>query len=390
MKTLKKMAAFLLCAVMAFACVGCGGGGDANKPIKIGFAGCISGADAYLGQTAVLALQDKVAEINEAGGILGRKVELVSYDIGLDPTPETINAANRLIEQDGVVAIIGPESSDQVIAAVDIMQNAKVPMLATTASNEAVTVKANGELNEYMFRMCFIDSYQGEALAMYAYDKLGFTKVAVLGDIANLYTQGIQNYFVDKFKALGGTITSIEGFVETDTEFRAALTNIKNSDAEAILIATGTYKVAGYIGQQCKELGIDLKILGVDGWYADDLIPFAGEVLNGSIMCSMMDEFSEEYTAYREAFNAKHGTNPNYFAYYAVDALMCIQWAIEKSGEATGEAIAKTLGGAQDIPVFTGTLTIDKATHNPVDKSIYILEVTPDGFKTIEKFEPKA
>ena len=389
MKNLKKIAALALVGLIALACAGCGGNSK-DAPIKIGFVGCISGADAYLGQTAVLALEDKVAEINEAGGILGRKVELVSYDIGLDPTPETINAANRLVEQDGVVAIIGPESSDQAIAAVDIMQDAKVPMLVTTASNETVTVSEDGKLNDYMFRMCFIDAYQGEALAMYTYNKLGITKVAVLGDIANLYTQGIQEFFIEKYEALGGTITSVEGFVDTDTEFRAALTNIKNSDAEAILIATGTYKIAGYIGQQCRELGIGLQILGVDGWYADDLIPFAGDVLDGSVMCSMMDETAPEYTAYREAFSAKHGTNPNYFAYYAVDALMCIQWAIEKSGEATGEAISKALGGAQDIPVFTGTLTIDAATHNPVDKSIYILEVTADGFKTIEKYDPKS
>lgn len=396
MKALKRAVAFLLCSTMILALVACGkkesnGSGTSDDgSIKIGFVGYISGVDAYLGQTAKLALEDAVEEINANGGIIGRQVELISYDIGLDPTPETVNAANRLIEQDKVVAVIGPESSDQVIAAVDIMEKAKVPMLATTASNEVCTVSESGELHEHMFRMCFIDSYQGEALAMYAYNVLNLRKVAILGDIANLYTQGIQNYFIQKFEDLGGEITSVEGCVDTDTEFRAPLTNIKNSDAEAILIATGAYKVAGYIGQQYQELGLTQQILGVDGWYADDLIPFAGKELSGSIMCAMMDETAEEYTAYREAFNAKHGVNPNYFAYYALDALDCIKWAIEKSGQADGDVIAKTLAGAEDIPVFTGTLTISAEDHNPVDKSIYILRVTPDGFETVEKYDPKA
>jgi len=388
MKTLKRISALVLCLLMVVSFCACGGSKDENAPIKIGFIGCISGNDAYLGQTAQKALEDRVAEVNEAGGIIGRKVELICYDIGLDPTPETVNATNRLIEQDKVCAIIGPESSDQVIAAVDICAQGKVPMLGTTASNELCTVAEDGTLNEYIFRMCFIDSYQGEALAMYTYNELGIEKVAVLGDIANLYTQGIQNYFIAEFEELGGTITSVEGFVDTDTEFRAPLTNIKNSDAEAILIATGTYKIAGYIGKQALELGLDVQILGVDGWYAEDLISFAGTELDGAIMCSMMDEAAEEYTAYREAFSAKHGDMPNLYAYYALDAFECIKWAIEKTGEATGESIAKTLSGAEDIPAFTDSLTISAEDHNPVNKSIYILEVTPEGFKTVEKYEP--
>ena len=389
MKTVKKNFVIVLCLSILLTCFGCSKDAE-DGPIKIGFIGYISGVDAYLGQTAKLALEDKVEEINNNGGILGREVELITYDIGLDPTPETVNAANRLVEQDNVVAIIGPESSDQVIAAIDIVQNAKGPLLGTTASNEACTVSETGELHDYIFRMCFIDSYQGEALAMYAYNELGIRNVAVLGDIGNLYTQGIQEYFIDKFESLGGNITSVEGFVDTDTEFRAPLTNIKNSDAEAILIAVGAYKVAGYIGQQCEELGIDLQILGVDGWYSEELIPFAGKELEGSIMCSMMDETAEEYTEYREQFYEKHNTSPNYYAYYALDALDCIQWAIEKSGKATGEAIAATLSGAEDIPVFTGSLTISAEDHNPVDKSIYIMEVTEEGFKTIDKYDPKA
>lgn len=387
MRNLRKMTAFTLALLFALLPLsGCGGGGDT---IKIGFVGCISGVDAYLGQTAVLALEDHVKELNDKGGLLGKKVELVSYDIGLDPTTETVNATNRLIEQDKVVAIIGPESSDQAIAAVDITEKAKVPMIVTTASNESVTVRDDGSLNNYMFRMCFIDSYQGKALADYVYEKMGIRKVAVLGDIANIYTQGIQQHFIKQFKALGGTITAEEGFTDQDTEFRAPLTSIKNSDAEAILIATGTYKIAGFIAQQAKELGMTQQILGVDGWFSQDILSFAGPQLEGAIMSNTMADDDPQFAAYREEFAKKHpGQSVNVFAYYALDAILAIEYAIEKQQSADPVKIKEALETMTDVPVFTCNLTIDPATHNPLNKPITILEITGSQFVTVETFVP--
>lgn len=406
MKRFKKLCALLITLAMMFSITACGGAGSdsASKeissapadsstpegdPIKVGFIGTCSGAEAYLGQTAQLALEDYIEEINAKGGVLGRPLKLVPYDIGLDPTAECVNATNRLIEQDKVCAIIGPESSTQASAAVDIVESAHVPMIVTTASNERLTVREDGTLNQYMFRMCFLDSYQGEALAHYAYDRLGLRHVAVLGDIANLYTQAIQNYFISEFEALGGEITSVEGFVDTDTDFRAPLANIKNSNAEAILVATGMYRMAGFIGQQCKELGMDQRILGVDGWYAQEIIDFAGKELDGSIMACMVDDEADEFTEYRKKFAEKHsGESVNYFAYYAVDALMAVQWAINETGSANPEDIARAMSTMKDVPVMTCDLTIDPETHNPINKPVYILEVTPEGFKTVEKYVP--
>lgn len=390
-KLTKLIVAVLVVAVLALSLVGCGGGGGGDK-IKIGFLGCMSGVDSYLGQTAKLALEDRIAEINEAGGLIGKQVELIVYDIGLDPVPETIQAATRLIEQDKVCAIIGPESSSEAIAVVEIIQAGQVPMLVTTASNETVTVREDGGLNDFMFRMCFIDSYQGEALADYVYNKMGLRKIAVLGDVNNLYTQGIQEFFISEFEGLGGEITSIEGFTDVDTEFRAPLQNIKNSDAEGILIATGTYKIAGFIGQQAKELDMDLQILGVDGWYAKEIIDFAGAELNGAIMSNTMQDDDPQFADYAAAFAEKHpGQTVNVFAYYALDALACIEWAITTSGSAEPVTIKETLETMSNVPVFTtDSFTIDPETHNPLNRPIVILEITPDGFKTLETFVPGA
>lgn len=392
MKKARKILSVLLVLAMSLSLFGCGPkDSDADSgtgPIKIGFIGNCSGPEAYLGQTAQMALEDYVKEVNANGGVLGRELQLITYDIGLDPTAETVNSANRLIEQDRVCAIIGPESSTQASAAIDIVEKAHVPLIGTTTSNERLTVREDGTLNQYMFRMCFIDDYQGEALASYAYEGLGLRKVAVLGDIANLYTQAIQNSFIEKFQERGGTITSVEGFVDSDTDFRAPLANIKDSGAEGILVATGMYRIAGFIGQQCVELGMDQQILGVDGWYANEIIEFAGKELNGAVMVSMIDDQAEEFTSYREQFYEKHGETVNYYAYYAVDALMSIIYAINEAGSDDSEQIAVALANMKDVPVMTCELTIDPETHNPVNKPVYILEVTPDGFKTIEKFTP--
>lgn len=397
MKKTRKILAMLLALAMVLSLCACGknsndggsaGDGGNAGPIKIGFIGNCSGPEAYLGQTAQMALEDYVQEVNDNGGVLGREIQLITYDIGLDPTAETVNSANRLIEQDHVCAIIGPESSTQASAAVDIVEKAHVPLIGTTTSNARLTVREDGTLNQYMFRMCFLDEYQGEALAAYAYESLGLRKVAVLGDIANLYTQAIQNCFIEKFQERGGTVTSVEGFVDSDTDFRAPLANIKDSGAEGILVATGMYRIAGFIGQQCVELGMDQQILGVDGWYANEIIEFAGKELNGAVMVSMIDDQAEEFAAYRDQFYAKHGETVNYYAYYAVDALMAIIHAINTAGTDDSEKIADALAHMTDVPVMTCSLTIDPETHNPVNKPVYILEVTPEGFKTIEKFIP--
>jgi branched-chain amino acid transport system substrate-binding protein len=387
MKKISSFWAILVFVVLSFSPAAFG----ANDTIKIGFIGCMSGVDAYLGQTAILALRDRVEEINAKGGIIGKKIELIAYDIGLDPTTETINATNRLIEQDKVVAIIGPESSDQAITAVDIVNNAKVPMIVTTASNETVTIREDGTLNEYMFRMCFIDSYQGKALANYAFNTMGIRKLAVLGDIANLYTQGIQQYFIKEFEALGGKITSEEGFTDQDTEFRAPLANIKNSDAEAILIATGTYKIAGFIGQQAKELGMNHQILGVDGWFAQEILTFAGPQLDGAILSNTMADDDPLFENYRKAFAEKHsGQSVNIFAYYALDALMSIEYAIIEANNIDPVQIKEKLENMVNVPVFTSNLTIDPATHNPLNKPIVILEIKDGKFVTKGSFIPES
>jgi branched-chain amino acid transport system substrate-binding protein len=184
---------------------------SAEKKVKIGFVAQMTGPDSYIGQAAKVALEDRVKEINDKGGIKGYKVELITYD-SRSEVPDAVTAAKRLIEQDRVAGVIGPEWSGAAIPIASIADNAKVPFIATTASNVKVTVDDNNAVHPYMFRACFIDPYQGYALADFAYRDLGKRKAAFITDVTAAYSVGIQNYFETHFKELGGEVVAKEGY----------------------------------------------------------------------------------------------------------------------------------------------------------------------------------
>lgn len=399
MKMWKKGLALLLVFVMVFSMAACGSSGTeeeelpgitAGDTIKIGFVGFLSGAEAYLGQGAKLALEDYIAEVNEAGGVLGKNLELVAYDIGMDPNTEIVNACNRLIQQDKVVAIIGPESTEQAMIAIPIMQEAEVPLIVTTASNVLVTVDEEGNVYDYMFRMCFVDPYQGTALANFAFNDLGLSKTAFLGDVTNIYCEGIQNYYKAEFERLGGEIVCEEGMMASDVDFRAQLTAIAESGADSLMLATGSYKVASFVAKQMKQLGLDIQLLGVDGWYATELLDMAGPELEGAFMTSMISDDDPMFAEYIANFTEKHpGVTPNVYAYYALDAAMAIVHSIEAAEVANSAAIADELAVMDNVPLFTGNFTMEEDTHNPHNKTVSILEIKDSKYTTYKLYTPE-
>lgn len=401
MKKWKRTLAVLITAAMIFSLAACGNsgsgeGGDgqdgitAGDTIKVGYVGVLSGADAYLGQSAKTALEDYIEELNENGGIQGKKVELIAYDIGMDPNTEIVNAVNRLIQQDKAVAIIGPESSEQAMIAIPIVNEAKVPLIVTTASNVKVTVDDEGNVYPYMFRMCFVDPYQGTALASFAYEDLGLRKTAFLGEVTNIYAQGIQDYYEETFTDLGGEVVSKQGMMQTDVDFRAQLTKIAESGADSVLLATGSYKVVAFVAKQAKQLGLDVQLLGVDGWYAKELMELAGPELEGSFMTNMISDDDPMFQEYIASYTEKHpGKTPNVYAYYALDAMMAIEYAINESGEANSAVIAEYLSNMNDVQLFTSKFTMEQDTHNPHNKPVSIIRITDSEYTTYKMYEPK-
>ncbi|HOX31062.1 MAG TPA: ABC transporter substrate-binding protein [Spirochaetales bacterium] len=374
--------------ILSLALAGCGGG----KTIKLGFDAQMTGPDAYVGQAAKYALEDRVKEINAAGGIKGHKLELITYDSRSEPA-EAITAAKRLMEQDRVVGIIGPEWSAAAIPLGPMAAAAKTPIIATTASNTKVTVGDDGKVQPYMFRTCFIDPYQGTALADFAYKELGKRKAAFITDVSAAYSTGIQSFFEEQFTKLGGAVVAKEGYQTNDTEFRAQISKISKSGADLLVVPTSTYRDIALVAKQASALGLKIQYLGVDGWIADELLGLAANELQGAFLSSGLSPDAPQFAEFNAAFEKAHNMKANVYAYYALDALYAFEHAIgeaiAKDGKATGPAIRDALEGMKDVPVFTSKMTVEPETHNPHNKPVIIMTIEGGKWKDVKVYEPK-
>ncbi len=367
---------------------GCGSG---EKTLKVGYITEQTGVDAYVGAASVPAMKDYVDEINAKGGVGGYKIELIVYDTRSE-VPDAVTVAKRLMDQDKVVAIIGPSWSSAGIPLADIADAAKVPMVATTASNVNVTVSEDGKLHPYMFRVCFIDPYQGYAQADFAYNKLGLRKAAFLTDVASPYTVGLHKFFKDHFLELGGEIVAEEGYTQGDTEFRAQLAKIKDAGAELLVVDSYTFKDFGLAAQQAEALGMDIQLMAGDGVFVPELLEMAGPQLEGAIVTTGVSESAPEFAEFNKAFEAKHGVQANIYTYYGLDALMAIEYAIgeaAKKGEVTPTAIRDELENMKDVQLFTSKVTMEPDTHNPHNKPLLIMTIKNSQWELTETFQPQ-
>jgi branched-chain amino acid transport system substrate-binding protein len=377
----------LVLVLLATSLSGC----SSEKKVKIGFVAQMTGADSYIGQAAKVALEDRVKEINDKGGIKGYKLELITYD-SRSLVPDAVAAAKRLIEQDRVIGAIGPEWSGAAIPIATIANTAKVPFFATTASNIKVTVDDNNNVNPFMFRACFIDPYQGYALADFAYKELGKRKAAFITDVTAAYSVGIQNYFETHFTELGGEVVAKEGYQANDTEFRAQVSKIAESGADLLVIPTATYRDAALISKQATALGLKIQYLGVDGWVADELLTMAGTDLDGAYLSSGVSTESPEFQEFNADFEKVHGQKATVYAYYALDALYAYEYAIaaaiDKTGKPDPVAIKEALENMKDVQVFTSKLTMEPDTHNPHNKPVIIMQVKDSKWNIVKTYEP--
>jgi branched-chain amino acid transport system substrate-binding protein len=329
--------------------------------------------------------------VNAAGGVSGYKLKLVTYDTRSEVT-DAVAVTKRLIEQDRVVAVIGPSWSAAAIPIAEIADASKVPVVATTASNINVTVDEAGNLNPYMFRVCFIDPYQGFALAEFAYKELGKRQVAFLTDIASPYSVGIQKFFGEHFVELGGKIVGEEGYQTGDTEFRAQLAKIKDSGADLLMMPAYTYRDPGLAAQQMKALNMGMTMMGADGWFVDELLPMAGAELEGAYLTTGVSTDSPEFAQFNTDFEKKHNVKPNIYAYYSLDALMLIEQglriAIEKTGAPDATALKDAMEQLKDAQLFTSKVTMEADTHNPHNKPILIMQIANSKWNIIKTFTP--
>lgn len=376
---MKKIAGMLFASAMLLSACGAPGGGSAgndkedNKKdsdtIKIGLNLELSGAVAAYGNQEKDGAELAVEEINEAGGIDGKKIELVTKDNKSD-TAEAAAVAANLTTKENVVAIIGPATSGASKAQIPNATKAKVPVITPSGTDDAITV-VNDSVQEFIFRACFQDSFQGVILANYAMNNLDAKKAVVIGDVSSDYAKGLSKSFKDTFT---GDVVADEKFNQKDKDFKAILTKIKDKDFDFIYLP-GYYEEAGLIIKQAREMGIDQPILGADGFSDEKLGDIAGQNnMNDIYYTAHFSEkapSSDKVKDFIEAFKNKYDKAPSSFNALAYDSVYMLADSIEKAGEADSAKITEELASLKDFEGVTGKMSMDK-NHNPEKAAVVI------------------
>ncbi|HHY78464.1 MAG TPA: ABC transporter substrate-binding protein [Clostridiales bacterium] len=390
----KSLALLLICLmILTLALSGCSkpateqqGGGETTAEedvIKVGWMGSLTGDQAVWGQCELNTVKMLFEEINAKGGVLGgKKLEVIGYDTKGDPQ-EAVNVAKRLTGQDKVVAIIGPNASGSAIPIAPVLEEAKVPDIATVATNPKVTVQ-DGKVKPFNFRVCFIDPYQGAVAAGYGYDVLGFRKAAILYDVADDYSQGLTEFFEQYFVAKGGTIVAKEAFKFGDVDFRPQLSKIKEANPDVLFLPI-FFKEAALIANQARELGITVPLMGGDGLPSEQLFTMAKDAVQGTYIVNHVDYDDPDVQDLKNRYRNKYGKELELNGYLAHDAVVLLIDAIERAGVADPVKITEALETA-DVQGVTGRIKIGKDTHNPEGKEAAIVKIEGDKYVFQQKY----
>jgi branched-chain amino acid transport system substrate-binding protein len=387
---------YRLAACVAFAVLGCkepaaepgsdpqqGASSEASAPAKIvlGHYASMSGSTAHFGQDSDKAARLAIDQINAAGGLLGKPLELVTLDTRGD-SAEAANAVTRLIDVEKVTAILGEVASSLSLAGGRVAQRRGVPMVSPSSTNPKLTA-----VGDDLIRVCFIDPFQGTVMANFAARNLKVTKVAILRDIKNDYSIGLADAFKDAFTAQGGAVVVEQSYSQGDTDFSAQITAIKGTDAQAVFVP-GYYSEVGAIARTAQRLGIEIPLLGGDGWDAPDLIKIGGDALEGSYYSNhfALDMVAPRAEKFIADFEKKYGQKPTGIGALGYDAVSVLADAIKRAGSTDQKAIRDALAQTKAFDGVTGKTTID-ADRN-AQKSAVVLKITGGVAKFETLVEP--
>lgn len=379
----KVLTALVLSTVLAGLAAGCGGGEKKADTIKVGANLEMTGGSASYGISSKNAIELAFKEINEKGGINGKQLELVVAD-NKSEAAEATNAMQKLVSQDNVVAVIGPNLSSSVIAASAINNSAKVLDIAPMATNPYVTVdQASGKTKDFNYRTCFIDPFQGTVMAKFATAELGVSNAAILIDNSSDYAKGLAQFFKENFVKEGGAVTAEESYLQKDTDFKATLTKIKATNPD-FLYVPGYYQEVGLIVKQARELGMNMPIAGGDGWDSAKMPEIAGAAaLNNTYFSSLYspEDSSDINKNFVAAYEKAYGQKPDVFAALSYDSALLVAEAIKNAGSTEPAKISEAMAKINGFSGVSGSVTFDDK-HNPV-KSAVILEYK-DGAQSLK------
>ncbi len=366
-----KKLSFLFLA-LTLASVGCTKKQAADAPvasdvIKVGEVGSMTGTEGTFGVSTHNGIELAIKQINAKGGVKGKKLELISMDDQGKPE-EAATAVTKLITQNKVAAILGEVASSRSMAMAPIAQQYQVPMISPSSTNPKVT-----ELGDYIFRVCFIDPFQGTVMAKFASENLKLKKVAILRDVINDYSVGLADYFAKKFKEMGGTIVADQAYSSGDTDFKTQLTNIKGKAPEALMVP-GYYTEVGLIARQAREAGITVPLLGGDGWDSPKLAEIGGKSVEGSYFSNHYSQEDQSavvqtfVTEYKKAYNAV----PDGLAAMGYDAAMVLADAMNRAPDLNSASVRAAIAQTVNFPGVTGTITIN-SERNAVKPAVVLV-----------------
>ncbi|MBI4367371.1 MAG: ABC transporter substrate-binding protein [Deltaproteobacteria bacterium] len=362
--------------VIVFAAAACKPAAD---EIRIGYYASMTGSTATWGQMGKHALDLAIEEANAQGGLLGKKIRLYTEDDqGL---PEQAKAAAlKLITQRKVVALIGEHASSRCLAAAPEAQRHKVPMISPFCTNPKVT-----SVGDHIFRVCYIDPFQGGAMAQFAAETLQVRRAAILRDIKNDYSVGLADFFKAAFEKRGGTIVADAAYSEGDIEFRSQLTQIRAAQPEAIFIP-GYYTDVGLIARQARELGMQIPLLGGDGWDSPKTVEIGGPAINGAFFSSSFAADDPAGMAFNQKFQAKFGKPADGLASTTYEAALVLFDAVRRAGTTEAKAVRDALAATKNFQGVAGKLSLDG--NRDAVKRIVIMKIEDGKMQFHSAVEP--
>jgi branched-chain amino acid transport system substrate-binding protein len=349
--------------------------------ILIGEVGSLTGSEAAFGISTKNGIELAVEEANEAGGVKGKKLAVRVYDDASKPE-EAASAVTRLLSQDKVKLILGEVASSNSLAMAPKAQDAKVPMISPSSTNPTVT-----EVGDYIFRVCFIDPFQGYVMAKYAREELKFSTAAILKDVKSAYSVRLTEVFERKFTEMGGKIVGVESYSKGDSDFRAQLTAMKKLKPQGLYIP-GYYNDVGAIAQQAEELGLKTVLMGGDGWDGPPLFELGGKAIEGSYVSNhySAEDPSPIVQNFIKKYQEKYKVVPDSLAALGYDSARVGIEAMKRAPSLDGPALREAIAATKDFPGVAGTITLN--AKRDAEKPAVVLQVKDGKFKYVATVKP--
>jgi branched-chain amino acid transport system substrate-binding protein len=354
---------------------------NSDSEIVIGEYGSLTGKDATFGVSTQNGVAMAVDALNKSGGVLGKQVKvLVEDDQGLPE--QALTVVTKLITRDHVVAVLGEVASGNTLAAAPFAQKSGIPMISPSSTNIAVT-----QVGDYITRVCYIDPFQGLVMAKFATNTLKLKNVAILRDLKSPYSVGLADAFIENFKKMGGSIATDQSYSGGDPDFGAQLTSIKSKNPDGVFVP-GYYTEVGLIALQSRKLGLNVPLLGGDGWDSPSLMGIGRDALNGSYFSNhyAADDPNPVIQKFVSEYKARFNQTPDGLAALGFDAANVLFEAIRRSNTTDGPKLRDAIAATKDYPGVTGTITINKERNT--DKPAVVIEIKDGKFRYRELINP--